>query len=92
MNLLNREFTVTRPLKMWVSDITYIATAKGLLYFSVVIDLYSRKVVGWSMSAQIRTNLVLQALILALIPLLAYCTPDEYKRGTKAKGRINLLS
>ena len=49
-NILNREFTATRPGQVWVSDITYIRTNRGWLYLTVVIDLFDRKVVGWSMS------------------------------------------
>ena len=49
-NLLNRQFTADAPDQAWVSDLTYIPTAEGWLYLVVVIDLYSRKVVGWSMA------------------------------------------
>ena len=60
--------TIARRTKtVWASDITYIAMAEGWLYLSVVIDLYSRKVVGWSMSTRLKTVLVLQALMMALL-------------------------
>ena len=49
-NILNREFTASRPGQVWVSDITYIRTNRGWLYLTVIIDLFDRKVVGWSMS------------------------------------------
>jgi len=49
-NLLKREFDVGTPNKAWVSDITYISTKEGWLYLTVIIDLYSRKVAGWSMN------------------------------------------
>jgi transposase InsO family protein len=49
-NILNREFTATRPGQVWVSDITYIRTNRGWLYLTVIIDLFDRKVIGWSMS------------------------------------------
>ncbi len=49
-NLLNQEFTASRPGEIWVSDITYVRTRSGWLYLTVIIDLYDRKVVGWSMS------------------------------------------
>lgn len=49
-NLLNREFTVTEPSKVWVSDITYIHTKEGFLYLTTIIDLYDRKCIGWSIS------------------------------------------
>ena len=66
-DLLKREFSVSSRNVAWLSDISYIATAEGWLYLCVVIDLYSRKVVGWSMSTRLKTDLVLQALMMALV-------------------------
>jgi transposase InsO family protein len=60
-NVLEREFEVSEPDEVWVSDITYIETAQGWLYLCVFIDLYSRMVVGWSMSANMTTDFVLDA-------------------------------
>ena len=60
-NLLNREFAVDRPNKAWVSDITYVWTTQGWLYLAVFIDLFNRKVVGWSMDTRITRSLVLVA-------------------------------
>jgi len=65
-NSLNREFYADRPDQKWVADITYIPTAEGWLYLAGVLDLYSRKIVGWAMSHQIDANLVEQALRMAL--------------------------
>jgi putative transposase len=65
-NILNRQFTVQQPNHSWVSDITYVPTSEGVLYLAVVIDLYSRKVVGWSMDSHIDTELVLSALKMSL--------------------------
>jgi putative transposase len=65
-NLLNREFEADAPNEKWVADITYIPTREGWLYLSVVMDLYSRKIIGWSMSAQITADLVENALRMAL--------------------------
>ena len=65
-NLLSREFTVAQPDKCYVGDITYIATESGWLYLAVVIDLFSRKVVGWSMADNMRAELVNDALLMAL--------------------------
>jgi putative transposase len=65
-NRLQREFTVAQPDQVWVSDITCIRTYEGWLYLAVVIDLYSRLVVGWSMSASVATELVLDALMMAV--------------------------
>ena len=55
-NLLNQEFSVTRPGEIWVSDITYVRTKSGWLYLTVIIDLYDRKVIGWSMSKGLSTE------------------------------------
>jgi putative transposase len=55
-NILNREFTVTGPSKVWVSDITYISTKEGFLYLTTVIDLYDRKIIGWSLSNGMSTD------------------------------------
>ncbi|TJY54793.1 IS3 family transposase [Sinimarinibacterium sp. CAU 1509] len=65
-NRLNREFTVDVPDRAWVTDITYIRTWQGWLYLAVVLDLYSRKVVGWSMKPTLARELVLDALLMAL--------------------------
>jgi putative transposase len=64
-NLLDRNFTVVTPNTAWSGDITYIATEEGWLYLAVVIDLFSRQVVGWSMCPDMRSNLVLDALEMA---------------------------
>jgi transposase InsO family protein len=64
-NLLNRNFTVSGPNQAWAGDITYIATEEGWLFLAVVIDLFSRKVVGWSMQPDMRRNLVIDALEMA---------------------------
>jgi putative transposase len=66
-NLLDRKFDVAAANRVWVSDISYVATSEGWLYLCVVIDLYSRKVVGWSMSSRLKTDLVLQALMMGLL-------------------------
>lgn len=65
-NLLDREFTATGPNQRWVADFTYIWTAEGWLYFAVVLDLYSRRVVGWSASDEMTAQLVTDALIMAV--------------------------
>lgn len=64
-NLLQRDFTPATPDRVWSSDITYIATDEGWLYLCVVIDLFSRQVVGWSMKPHMKTELVLDALRMA---------------------------
>ncbi len=65
-NHLNRQFTVDEPDKAWVTDITYIRTCEGWIYLAVVIDLFSRAVVGWSMQPRLRRDLVLQSLLSAV--------------------------
>ncbi len=65
-NTLDRQFDVQDPNRFWVTDITYIKTTEGYSYLAVVIDLYSRKVVGWSMQNRQPTELVLQALLMAV--------------------------
>lgn len=66
-NIVDRNFNVERPNEVWVSDITYIWTHEGWLYLCVILDLFSRLVVGYSMSANIDTHLVSAALKMALI-------------------------
>ena len=65
-NILNRNFKAVAPNKKWVSDITFIQTREGFLYLAVVLDLYSRAIVGWSMSHRIDENLVQDALSMAI--------------------------
>lgn len=65
-NRLQRQFTVDQPDSAWVTDITYIRTWQGWLYLAVVIDLYSRKVVGWSMRPTLAKELVVGALMMAV--------------------------
>lgn len=64
-NILNREFQVDAPDRAWVSDITYVWTCQGWLYLAVVLDLFSRKVVGWSIQATMTADLVIDALAMA---------------------------
>lgn len=64
-NLLNREFQVESPNEVWVGDITYIDTQEGWLYLATFIDLFSRKVVGWSMSENMAASLVVSAFDMA---------------------------
>lgn len=65
-NVLNREFNVSAPNTHWGVDITYVPTQEGWLYLAVVIDLFSRKVIGWAMDGNMKTNLVKSALLMAL--------------------------
>jgi putative transposase len=65
-NLLNRNFTPAEPNRAWASDITYIRTAEGWLYLAVVMDLFSRAIIGWSMSERMTRSLVIDALRMAV--------------------------
>jgi putative transposase len=65
-DLVDRDFTATRPDELWVADFTYLRCWEGLVFFSFVIDVYSRRVVGWQFSTSMRTDLVLDALRMAL--------------------------
>ena len=65
-NLLQRQFTVTRPNKAWVTDITYVRTWQGWLYLAVVMDLFSRRIVGRSAGPTIHSALALNAVVMAI--------------------------
>ncbi len=65
-NVLNREFSVPAPNHTWVADITYIWTHEGWLYLAGVLDLFSRRVVGWSLASHLREDLVRDALLMAI--------------------------
>ena len=65
-DLLEREFEAAAPDRVWVADITYVPTWSGFLYLAAVLDVFSRRVVGWSMATHLKTKLVLDALNMAL--------------------------
>jgi transposase InsO family protein len=65
-DLVARDFSADAPDRLWVADITYIATRAGFLYLAVVLDAFSRRIVGWAMASHLRTSLVLDALDMAL--------------------------
>ena len=70
---MNRQFKATAPDQLWVADISYIPTWAGFLYLAIVLDVFSRKIVGWAMENHLRTELILAALNMAL----ALRRPDE---------------
>jgi putative transposase len=85
-NLLNREFAVSVPDKVWAGHITYIATDEGWLFLAVVIDLYSRHVVGWSLQETMTRGIVIDALRMAWFkrhPIVSHgcCADQGGKRG-----------
>ena len=65
-NMLDRNFTAAAPNQVWLADITYVETDQGWLYLASVMDLYSRKIVGWAMADHLRTDLPLAALAMAI--------------------------
>lgn len=65
-DLVQREFAAERPDALWVADITYVPTGSGFLYLAVVLDVFSRRIVGWAMAGHLRTDLVLAALDMAV--------------------------
>jgi len=75
-NLINQVFKAIEPNKIWLADMTYISTREGMLYLAVNIDIYSRKIVGWSMARRMKDDLVIRAFLQA------------YRREHPAKGLI----
>ena len=65
-NLLEQNFVAHRPDQVWLADITYIPTSQGWLYLAVILDLFTRKVVGWAMREHMRAELTIAALIMAI--------------------------
>lgn len=65
-NTLDRQFDMEAPARAWVTDITYIRTHEGFAYLAVVLNLFSHRIVGWSMQGRQTTNVVLQALLAAV--------------------------
>lgn len=66
-NLLNQNFTASSENKIWTGDITYLWTKEGWLYLAVVMDIYSRKIVGWSIDSSLSAELVIRALMMAIV-------------------------
>ena len=66
-DLVQRDFVATAPNQLWVADITYVPTWAGFLYLAVVLDAFSRRIVGWAMATHLRTELVLAALEMARV-------------------------
>jgi putative transposase len=65
-DLVDRRFYAERPNRLWVADATYVATWSGFLYLAVVLDVFSRKIVGWAMETELRTELMLAAIDMAI--------------------------
>ena len=82
-NILKRQFTVTRPNSAWVTDITYIRTWEGWLYLAVVMDLFSRKIIGWATAPTIHRELVLDAVMKATRSRRPHKTLIHSDQGTQ---------
>lgn len=103
-NLVERCFSTARPNMVWVSDITYIKTVEGWTYPAIVMDLYSRRIVGWSISGNLKTTMVNNALMMAIGRRkpqkglihhsdrgIQYCC-NEYRQLLKYHGMISSMS
>src|SRR4026208_2185233 len=75
-DLVDRQFAATRPNQLWVADFTYVATWRGFVYVAFVIDVFARRIVGWRVSASLRTDFVLDALEQAIYDRRAGGTED----------------
>ncbi len=82
-DLIERQFAVAAPDQLWVADITYIPTWGGFLYLAVVLDAWSRRIVGWSMASHLRTELVLDALNMALFQRQPETVVHHSDQGTQ---------
>ena len=82
-DLVRRNFTAAEPDRLWVADITYLPTWSGFLYLAVVLDAYSRRIVGWAMATHLRTELVLEALDLALWQRRPYAVIHHSDQGSQ---------
>jgi len=83
-DLVERKFEADGPNKLWVADITYVPTWAGFLFLAVVIDVWSRKVVGWATASHLRTDLVLAALDTAVAQRQPSSVIHHSDRGTQA--------
>src|SRR5713101_7344318 len=83
-NVLDRTFVAPAPNRKWIADFTYVWTAEGWLYVAAVIDLFSRRVVGWSMRAAMTAQLVTDALVMAI---WRRGKPDALPNGSSNKRR-----
>ena len=86
-NVLDRQFAAPAPNRRWVTDITFLTTVQGWLYLAVVLDLFSRRVVGWATSDRLGEGLALEALTMSLArrrPAGGSCTIPTGGRSTSA--------
>lgn len=90
LDLVERDFSAERPNQLWVSDLTYVATWRGFVYVAFVIDVFSRRVVGWRVSDSLRTDLALDALEQALYERDTG-SDKKWNRTVRLAGIINRL-
>ena len=93
-NQLQRQFSVSHPDEAWVTDITYIRTRQGWLYLAVVIALFARKVVGWSMKPTLAKEVILDALLMAVWrrrhSYLGDVSPEAFEQASKCTGAVSV--
>jgi len=82
-DLVDRRFCAAAPDQIWVADITYVSTWNGFLYLAVVLDVFSRQVVGWAMANHLRTELVLNALTMAIFRRKPQSVIHHFDQGTQ---------
>jgi putative transposase len=95
-DLVNRKFTATRPNQLWVTDLTYVRTWSGFVYAALVIDVFSRLLVGWQLATHLRTDLALDALEMAIwrreAPLTGWSATPTAACRLGSRGRCNTAS
>jgi putative transposase len=89
-DLVQRDFTATAPNQLWVADITYIPTWVDFLFLAVVLDAYSRRIVGWAMATHLKTDLVLDALNMAIAQRKPHGVIHHSDQGSQAGLRAPL--
>lgn len=82
-DLVDRDFTADRPNKLWVADITYVPTWAGFLFLAIVLDVFSRRIVGWAMATHLKTELVLDALEMAIMQRKPDAVTHHSDHGTQ---------
>jgi putative transposase len=91
-NHVQQQFDVVAPNRIWVTDITYIRTHEGWLYLSVVLDLFSRQVIGWSMQPRMESELAINALIMAVWRRPAKAGSDRAFRSGEPVQQLRLAA
>jgi putative transposase len=86
---VQRHFVADGPDRLWVADITYIPTGAGFLYLAVVLDAWSRRIVGWAMAPHLRTELVLAALDMAIVQRLPRDVIHHSDQGSQYTPRLH---